>query len=123
MLVNDPIDLLLDDDGDLVVTTDLQWSKGIPAVAQGVKIRLQTFRGEWFLDLNHGVPYWQDLLGQKFSRLRARAAFVPAIVAAPGVLELHSFEVTYDGHTRAMAVNTEIRSVFGDTVVDLEMSI
>lgn len=33
--------------------------------AQKVKISLLNFRGEWFRDVNTGVPYLQSILGRK----------------------------------------------------------
>ncbi len=123
MLSTDPIDLLLDDDGDLVVTTDLQWSKGVSGVMQAVRVRIQTFRAEWFADLNHGVPYWQDLLGQKFSALKARAAFRPEIIATPGVVELLKLETTFEGATRTLDIAFETRTEFGDTADEVELTL
>jgi hypothetical protein len=114
LLATDPIDLLLDDDGDIVVVEDLRLSSGVAAVAQGIRIRIQSFRGEWFLDLDDGVPYWQDLLGAKFNELRARAAFRDAITSAPGVVQLLSLEVGFDGATRTLTVAWEVRTAFGD---------
>ncbi len=30
---------------------------------QAVKIRLQNYQGNWFLDLNNGIPYYQQIFG------------------------------------------------------------
>lgn len=108
-----PIDLLLDTDGDLVLTSGLEFSTGINAVAQGIRIRIQTFKGEWFLDLDHGVPYYQDLLGQKFNEIKARAAFREAILSAPGVDELTELEVSFDAQNRELTVSWEVTTSFG----------
>lgn len=119
----DPIDLLLDVEGDLVLTSDLQFSTNLNAVAQGIRIRIQTFRGEWFLDLDHGVPYYQDLLGQKFNEVKARSAFRTAIVTAPGVTELTALTVAYEGTTRALQVSWKVRSVFGTIEETLSLEV
>ena len=119
----EPIDLLLDDDGDLVLTSDLLFSTGINAVAQGIRIRIQTFKGEWFLDLNHGVPYYQDLLGQKFNEIKARSAFREAIITAPGVVELISLEVSFNGQTRELSVSWEARTTFGIVEEELVLEV
>lgn len=120
---DDPIDLLLDDEGDLVLTSDLEFSTGLQAVAQGIRIRIQTFKGEWFLDLDHGVPYYQDLLGQKFNEIKARAAFRTAIITAPGVTELTTLGVTFDRQTRALEVSWEVRSIFGTITEELTLEV
>ena len=121
LLATDPIDLLLDSDGDMVVDSDLHFSTGAEAVAQGIRIRLQMFKGEWFLDLDTGVPYWDDLLGAKYNEVRARAAFRDAIVSAPGVDELITLKVTFDGATRTLAVSWEVRCAFGAFTDSLEV--
>ena len=123
MLITDPIDLLLDADGDLIVTTDLQFSSGLAGVAQGIRIRILTFKGEWFTDLEFGVPYYQDLLGHKFDNTKARIAFRDAILSAPGVLGLTELETTFTGSTRALNVSWRVATVFGDTEDELLLDI
>jgi len=44
MLETDPVDWKLDDDNDLIIP--LRYTKGIQAVLQGIRIRLQLWRGE-----------------------------------------------------------------------------
>ncbi len=117
MLATDPIDFLLDDDGDLVIP--LQFSRGLPAVAQGIRCRVLLFRDEWFLDLDAGVPYYQDLLGQRFNAARARSIFRDAILSAPGVLELLSLEVSFDAGARLLSVRWKVSTVFGDTADEI----
>jgi hypothetical protein len=119
----DPVDLLLDDDGDLILISDLMFSTGLNAVAQGIRIRIQSFKGEWFLDLDHGVPYYQDLLGQKFNEVKARAAFRTAILSAPGVTELTSLEVTFDRASRALNVAWKTRTEFGIVEEELVLEV
>lgn len=117
-LITEPIDLLLDSDGDLVVGTDLSLSSGLAAIVQGVRIRTQTFRGEWFLDLDHGVPWFTDILGQKYNEIRVRAAFRDAILDTPGIASLTSLRVDFSAGTRLLTVAWEAKSEFGDTVSD-----
>ncbi len=107
------VDLQLDGDGDLVVDTDAHFTTGLEAVAQGIRIRLQMFRGEWFADLDAGMPYFQEILGQKFSALRVRAAFREAIEAAPGVVEILSLDILFDGASRNARVSWKVRGDAG----------
>ena len=39
-------------------------------VAQRLYIMLRTFAGEWYLNTEHGIPYFQSILGQKNTRHR-----------------------------------------------------
>lgn len=120
-LVTDPRDWLLDKDNDLVITTDLQWSRGLPAVVQSCRIALQMFQGEWFLDLDAGIPYWNNILGQKpgTAVVAARTAFRSALMAVESVTEVLKLDVTYDGKTRSMKITWKVRCSFGDTPTDV----
>jgi len=123
-LSTDPIDLLLDEDGDLVIADgDIAFSRGVDAVVQSVRLCILQGRGEWFLDLDEGVPYFANdvvtedeaLIGGKFSELRARTIFRDAILDAPGVVELLSLAVNFDSATRKLTVECTVRTAFGDT--------
>lgn len=127
MLTTQPIDWYLDPvTNDLVIGTDLSWTYGIPAVAQGVRIALANIRGEWFVDLDDGVPYFERegvdpnlvLLGKKFAPELVRAVMRPVILKVPGVASITSLDPVFDGTTRTMTVNFVVQTVFGDTVSD-----
>lgn len=113
MLSTDPIDLLLDANGDLVIP--VQFVSGLQAVIQRVKIRLQMFRGEWFLNQELGVPYYQEVLGHKFDKAKTLSIFRQPIITTPGVIELISISVTFDPHTRLMSISFRAITGFGDT--------
>ena len=121
--VTTPIDLRLDADGDLVFDHDLHWTEGIEAVAQGIRIRLLMFRGEWFLDLDHGVPWLQELLGKRYDEATARTAMREAIVAAPGVDELRSLALDFSSATRELRVDWEVRTTFGVSSDSIEVGV
>src|SRR5438045_2986215 len=109
MLSTDPIDLQLDTaTGDLVVDSDCHWTSGVAGISQGIRIALQMFKGEWFLDLDEGIPYLersgvpadQALIGQKFNQSRAVTMFRETILRAPGVNTITSLAVSFDHTTR-----------------------
>lgn len=128
MLSTDPIDIPLDPltgemaftDGALVLTT------GVAAVAQGIDIALACIKGEWFADLEDGVPWFasptvteeEALLGAKFDELKMSAAIREAILSVPGVGEILSLRVTFESSTRAVSVAWEVRTSFGDSIAD-----
>lgn len=123
MLLDEPQDILLDADHKVVITSDLQWSKGVAGIAQGVKIACLMLKGEWFLDQDEGVAYVENafvtseqaLLGGKFNKAKALADFRREILRAPGTNEILSLEVDFDSVTRRMSVDFEVRTEFGDT--------
>lgn len=119
-LQSDPRDLLLGSDNDLVIGRDLSFSSGVAAVAQSCRIALQMFEGEWFLNLDVGIPYWDQILTQKPAAAIAAAqlAFRDALRGVVGVSEILLLQVQYVGSTRALNVTWQVSTVFGDTPVD-----
>lgn len=91
------MDLLLDTEtNDLVffngpLTAEYTTQPLTQTVAQRLKIRLMTFRGEWFLDTEYGVPYWQSILGKKVPKSRVDSILQQEILAERGVKEIVSF--------------------------------
>lgn len=127
LLVTDPIDWRLDPvTNDLVITDDLSWVTGTAAVAQGCKIVCGMIEGEWFADLDEGVPYLERstvpasraLLGQKFNPEKARAAIRPELLSVPGVTRINYINPRFTRTTRALTISFEVDTDFDDTVSD-----
>lgn len=127
MLETDQIGFLLDDDGDIDLSNGLVFATGLQAVAQGIRSRIQMVKGEWFLDLNLGVPWYEGngvssteaILGGKFDATRARQIFSSAITSAPGVTSLISLQINFNGSTRTMTVDWKVQTVFDEVVADV----
>lgn len=121
------VDFELDDDGDLIIP--LRFTRGLGAVAQGIRIRMQMFKGEWFLNLDTGIPYLENdsvteaeaLLGQRFEQVKALAAFRKAIESAPYVQKILALAVSFDGSTRQMTVEWRVQSALGVVEDSLEV--
>ncbi len=102
-------DLLLSDKHDLaIVNFDLQLTNDDQAVAQRVKQALLLFKGEWFLDKELGVPYYEDILGTKNSIDTIRAVFVNAIRSVEGIKDLIEFNVEFDDATGTLNIKLTI---------------
>ena len=117
-LLTDRIDLLLDEDNELVIDRDLQFSSGVDGIAQSIRLNLQAFMGEWFLDLEDGVPYYQSILGKRYEAAKVVQAFRDPILATGGVQRLIAIGSSWDGATRTLTVSWEVETVFGDTISD-----
>jgi hypothetical protein len=103
---------------------------GNEAVIQSIRVRYQTFLGEWFLDGRVGVPWFQELLGNK-SLTDDRLNFVLRRVLAttPGVAQILSFHVTKaSAQNRTVELDWSARldsgrilksSDFGPFIIDL----
>lgn len=128
ILSTDPIDIPLDPiTGDLVITNGrLVPTTGIAAVIQGVRRRIQMIAGEWFLDLDYGVRWFERagvpaasaIFGQKFDQSKCDIELRRAILATPGVTSVIKMDISYSSTTRALSVAWQARCTFGDTPVD-----
>lgn len=76
-------------------------------MAQKIKIKLLTFRGEWFQDTTYGVPYWQEILGHKVSKSRVDMLIQEAILEEEGVKEIIDFRSSLN--KRDYSVTAKIR--------------
>lgn len=99
-LVNpDTGDLALDDAGLEVVHTSLA-----DEVAQRLTVRLKFFRGEWFLNLLEGTPYYERVLTKGVSDRVIQAVFGGVIRGTQGVSSLTS--LTYSlGSDRVLTLS------------------
>ena len=121
------MDILLDNDvtspsfGDSIwingpLTIENLTSDPATVVAQRLRIRLQTFLGEWFLNTEYGVGYWQRILGKKTSKTAVDRIFQEQILDERGVREISSFSSTfknrqYDMSFRVRALDGSLSEV------------
>jgi hypothetical protein len=100
-------DLKLDENGDLEIGADgdLIIVDGIDAIRQHLKIRLQFFRGEWFLDTRLGIPYFEEVLRKAPDLNVVQSLLRETITTTPGVIRLTEFTLDYEGVTRALSLD------------------
>ena len=84
------IKLTADQDLDFVGGA-LSMLEGRAAVAQRLKIRLLTFRGEWFRDLRVGVPYRENILVRNPDYTKIGVILRGEILACPGITGITAF--------------------------------
>lgn len=85
-------------------------------VAQRLKITLQTFLGEWFLDLDTGIPYFQQILTKIRTKSSVDAIFQQTILADEGVLELLSYTSSLNTASRGFDLSFTVRVADGSIV-------
>jgi len=111
-------------------TNDIVFTNGVSSVtrdqqtvvAQRLKITLQTFLGEWFLNLDTGIPYFQQILNKVRNKSSVDAVFQSAILADPGVLEMVSYSSTLDSAARGFDLSFSVR-VQNGSVVPLDFTL
>ena len=77
-------------------------------VAQRLSIRLKTFLGEWFLDVEYGVPYYQQILAKKTTKVAVDRIFQQQILSERGVRELVSFSSTFENRQYNMSFKVRV---------------
>ena len=75
--------------GGTTVTSDIT-----EAVMQRLFITLKTFEGEWYLNTDHGIPYFQSILGAKNSKEAIDLIFQQKILQDPDVQAITEFTST-----------------------------
>lgn len=117
-------DILLKNDGDFdltegrlsLITTQQELT------AQRLSIKLRTYRGEWYLDLSEGIPYFQRIF-KRSSNAKAVAdtIFKNEINNDDGVISLNSF-TSQLSNTGVYSLSFNVTTVSGD-IVTVEQNI
>lgn len=108
-------DLALDDDGDLFTDSDLALLSGGEAAKQGVQIRCGFFQGDWFRELDAGIPYWTRILIKRPNLVEVREWFRLAIIATPDITSLTSLNLVYN-RDRSLAISYRAVASTGQTI-------
>jgi hypothetical protein len=100
---------------------DLKLASGVQRVAQQVEIKLRSFLGDWFLDLDYGTPWFQRILGVKPANLGdAEAAIRAAALEVDGLLSVDLFELDYLPEERRARIRIQATSEAGPLDLTVE---
>ena len=100
-------DLEIGTDGDLIIID------GIDAIRQNLRIRLQLFRGDWFLDTRLGIPYFEEVLRKAPDLNVVQSLLRDAIRTTEGVTEITEFELDFIGATRRLTLDFRAKTTEG----------
>lgn len=96
-------------------------AQGAEAAQQRLRCQLLVILGEWFLDLDNGVPWWQPatsdvvpIMGKKRDDQYTESVLKAKILACDGVATLDLFKLTVDAN-RHMTVTCSGTTVDGAT--------
>ncbi len=108
-------DIKLDTNGDWEVSGgDLQLISDGPSIVQAIEIALQFFKGEWFLDLDAGVPWYQNVLVKNPDPNLLHSIFRKAISDVEGVTEVTALDLSIDNATRTLSVSFRVATDVGE---------
>ncbi len=101
---------------DLVISAGtFEEVSGLTFVGQRIRDRIFTFRNEWFLGLDFGVPYLEQILGQPKPNLVVIGAIFKREMrkSLAGEAVLTSLDVKFDSGTRVLTVSSLITDPAG----------
>jgi len=96
---------------------DLSIVSGTDVISQRLKIRLEFFRGEWFLDTTVGVPFYEDILVKNPDIPNIETILKAEILDTPGVVELLAFESSFDAQARKLTVTFTVSTDYGTVTI------
>ncbi len=105
----------LDSNNDLVVSSgSLKTVEQGAEVVQHVRSRLLFYLEEWFLDLDAGVPYFQEIFTKPANLANIESIFKTKILRTPGVERLTDFSMDYQGGSqRRLTVAFSAETIYG----------
>ncbi|MDK1020043.1 MAG: hypothetical protein QGD90_00205 [Candidatus Hydrogenedentes bacterium] len=114
------VDLGLDvTTNDLVFTgRNLTTVSGAALVAQRLKVILQLFKGEWFLDADAGIPWFQEILEKGVDVTVVDAILRAAILGVTDVNRLLIYSSEIDAAARTISVAFTVDTVYGPVVFE-----
>ncbi len=91
-------------------------------VAAKLRTNLLTYLGEWFLDLNTGVPYFQEIFVKPVDLANVESILKQTILTTDGVESLTTFETSFDGVLRSFAVQAQVKTIY-NTVEEIQVNV
>ena len=107
-----------------ITTGDFKLLERPDSIAQQIKIRLNFFLGEWFLDRRQGMPYVERILVKNPSSAAVKAIFRRAILTVPGVIDVTEIDFTVDaGRTIRLSFKATLDNSGDPLIFDREFVI
>jgi hypothetical protein len=105
----------------LDASLDMTFGRGIgnmlidspAAVAQAILTRLCLWTGEWWLDLDEGTPWMQQILGKPRGYGSPDAAIQTRILGTPYVTRITDYASNYNPANRSWIVGCKVFTAFG----------
>ena len=82
---------------------------GSDEVRQRIKVSLWHYLGEYFLDTDNGVPWYEQLLGRKIDADIVSTIIRRQILLVPGVIRISSLIVQFVNVTRSYSLDTSVQ--------------
>lgn len=118
-------DIRLNNLHDLDITSgDLELFTRVEDLAvQMVKTNLLLYKGEWFRDIDLGIPYVQEIFGNKNTQNAADANIKNTILNTDNIRSITSYTGSIDPTTRKYKVVFSAITDSGDIINNIEVEI
>ncbi len=109
---------------DIFINRDgkIQTTYGVEEVVQRIKVTLGHFYGEYFLAPQHGLPWYEFILGSRDYRM-VEMLLRSAVLGVPGVLSIASMDISLPraANDRSMTVSMQVEAVgqSGPKIIDI----
>ena len=90
-------------------------------VAQEILTTLRLMQGEWYLNLQAGVPYYQQIIGYGTQGLYDEI-IKSAVLGVPGVVSILAYNSQLNRVTRALTVTMTVQTAYGPATVTTPMN-
>ncbi len=101
-------------DGDLPLVT------GIEEIRQMTGQMLRSFQGDWFLDLELGMPFFQTIFKKATSISDIEGIYLDRISAIPGILDITKFDLEYTKGSRE--INIVFTAITTDGILNFNLA-
>ena len=107
------LDLLLDDNGVVLRNGDWAFAIDREGIQQRISQVLKTIAGEWFLDLDYGVPYFEQILIKNPNLPAVQDLFRRALLSVKGVSSVERLNLSLDTTSRTLTVSWVVLTDLG----------
>lgn len=110
------MNLALDNTNDLYLTaSQLSVLSDEDSLAQRIKTNLATYRAEFWLNRQLGVPYFENVLGKRPDMELIKSIFRSQILSVSGVLSVDSLEAVLDSSSRTITITFTATGTLSET--------
>ena len=107
------LDLLLDDSGVVLRNGDWAFAVDREGIQQRISQVLKTIAGEWFLDLDYGLPYFEQILIKNPNLPAVQDIFRRALLSVKGVSSVERLTLSLDTPNRILRVDWVVSTDLG----------
>ncbi len=107
------LDLLLGPSGVVIRNGDWAFAEDRTGIQQRISQVLKTIAGDWFLDLDYGIPYFEQILVKNPNLPSVQDLFRRALLSVKGVSSVERLTLDLNTTSRTLTVNWVVLTDLG----------